>query len=168
MSVTTERSTTSTTSAATGSTDTVTVVRRRPPWIVVAVTGAALATCAVVGTWAWVATRPAPLTDAAVGNSWTASYGPGSSVYREQVPPDPTAWTWAYGPGSSTYDEQVPDDPTAWTAGYGVGSSVYAQQVPSAAGEQTALSPDQLMGLRWTEGPTAALIAHYAAVPATR
>lgn len=67
--------------------------------LVALVGGLAVATVALVGTWAYVATRPAP-------TDWASMYGPASTTYTEQVPTAP--WTSAYGEGSTTYAEQVP------------------------------------------------------------
>ena len=95
MSVTTD-STTGTTieRSSSPSTDTIHVVHdRRSPWLAIGITAAVVGTLSVAGTWAALSartttpTQPAPMTASAPGGDRSfEDYGPGSTIYRSQVP----------------------------------------------------------------------------------
>lgn len=121
MSVTTQRPT-----QTVRTPDAPAVEHRRTPWFALVVGVLAVVTVGLVVAWNLPRDEAAP----ASTTGWTAGYGPGSAVYREQVPQVAPRWEAAYGPGSSLYAQQVPSDPSAWTRAYGPGSSVYAEQVP--------------------------------------
>lgn len=144
MTVTTQRTTDPTTATATTGpqvTDRPVVEKNHHRGLIALVGGLAVVTAATLGTWAWVATRPAPLTLDAAGSE---AYGPGSSTYDGQVPDGAagaarsTAWTSAYGPSSTVFGEQVPSSAVAaarmreWMAAYGPGTAVYDEQVPDS------------------------------------
>jgi hypothetical protein len=102
VSVTTQRPTQTAITAGTP-----VVVRRRAPWLALVVGVLAAVTVGLVIAW----NLPRDTAPAATTLDWATGYGPGSAVYREQVPQVALRWEAAYGPGSSVYAEQVPQVP---------------------------------------------------------
>jgi hypothetical protein len=109
--------------------------RRRPlVWIATAVIAAV-----AIGAALWLARPDSPTTDGSSGSTVvgrvqdTSVYGPGSSIYNQQVPLEARQQAAQGDFQRSVYDQQVPLEARQPAAEGDYQGSVYDQQVPSAA-----------------------------------